>query len=225
VSATAVALLLPFAARNYRLDGSLFPTRSGENLFVGNNEYSDRFIPKYDLDLLPDYGERVARARLGVAPDARVSPRDLDRELTRAAWSFMREHPWRTLRLKLMNILYFFDVRLVPLEPMGEDTTTTLGPDGSVTVINPRRRSTAASLAHSAVYGAILIGAVTGFYLRRHHWRRDVMLLATLAVFAGVASIYFPTTRMRAPVDPVLMVYAGCAAAAILSRVRNGPRP
>jgi 4-amino-4-deoxy-L-arabinose transferase-like glycosyltransferase len=225
VAATALALMAPFAARNYRLDGSLLPTRSGENLFVGNNEYADRFIPRYDLDLLPDHGVQVARARLGVSPDARVSPRELDRALTSAAFEFMREHPWRTLRLKLLNVLYFFDVRLVPIEPAGEGTTVTLGADGRVTVLNPRRRSTAASLAHSAVYAVILTGALMGLYLRRHQWRRDVLLLATLAVFAGVASIYFPTTRMRAPVDPILMVYAGCAAAAIRARVWHAPRP
>ncbi len=225
VAATTLALLAPFAARNYRLDGSLLPTRSGENLFVGNNEYADRFIPTYDLDLLPDYAVQVAKSRLGVPPDAHVSPRELDRALTSAALTFMREHPWRTLRLKLLNVLYFFDVRLVPLEPMGDETTVTLGANGSVAVLNPRRRSTAASLAHSVVYGVILIGAMVGFYLRCHQWRRDLLLLASLAVFAGVASIYFPTTRMRAPVDPILMLYAGCTAAAILARVRNSPRP
>lgn len=42
----------PMSARNYLEDGSWVLTRSGENLLVANSEYSDRFIPEQQTDLL-----------------------------------------------------------------------------------------------------------------------------------------------------------------------------
>ncbi len=205
-----VVLLGPWMIRNARIDGSILPTRNGENLFVGNNEYSDVFIPRYDLDLLPDLGTQRARARLGLLQGSEPSTRDWDRALTDEAFAFVRAQPWRALKLKIANGVYFFSPRLVPYDPMGPDTTITLLPGDTVIVHQPRRRTLLENAAHSVTYTLIAVAALVGAF-RRNRWRADALMLASLGVFTLVAIVYFPTTRMRAPVDPILMAYAGCA--------------
>lgn len=213
-------LLLPSTARSVRMDGSLLPTRTGENLFVGNNEYADALLPRYDLDLLPDYGSTLARKRLQLPPEREPTARDMDRALTDEALSFMAARPMRTAKAKLANLFYFFQPRLLPFEPSDSDTTITLLPDGQAIVDRARQRSLADNLSHSLAYGLVAVAALVGWASRRRQWRDDVLVLVSVGVFTLVSIIYFPTTRMRAPIDPVLMAYAGCAVGAWLTRRR-----
>ena len=210
VAATTLILVAPALVRNYRIDGSLVPTRTGANLYVGNCEYSDRLIPRYDTDLL-NYSGAVKDLNL-------TTPAAVDHALTLEAWSFMRAHPLRTLRLKLLNFVYFFDVRIVPYEALGPDSHLTILDNGGLVIERLRTRPLWMSAVHSVVYSVILIGAVAGLTLRRRLWRKDFLLLASVAVFALVSMVYFPTTRLREPIIPVLMAYAGCAASAALTR-------
>jgi hypothetical protein len=60
----------------------------------------------------------------------------------------------------------------------------------------------------------MLILAIAGAR-RRHAAGRtgvlDAVLFASLASLTVVSALYFPTTRMSAPLDPMLMAYAACA--------------
>lgn len=136
---SALFLVLPFLLRNHRLDGSLLPSRSGENLFKGNCEYSDRMIPAYSLDLLGNYllEEFLKKER----PDLlKASEWQIDRFFTQKATIFMKENPLRTLRLKLFNIAYLFYPRLVPFWPIAEETKLVFTEKGGIRVENAPSR-------------------------------------------------------------------------------------
>ena len=65
---------------------------------------------------------------------------------------------------------------------------------------------------HTAVYGFILLTALWGLYLRRRQlFKRDVILQFITLGFVLVYSLYFPSTRLRAPMDFVLMFYSAFA--------------
>ncbi|TAK15354.1 MAG: hypothetical protein EPO35_07715 [Acidobacteria bacterium] len=220
-SAIVAAFITPVVVRTYRLEGAWAPTRQGENLYVGNNPYAAQMIPRYDLDLLPPVGEARARERLGVGPDAEIPPAVLDRELTREAWDYLKADPWRAVKAKAMNLLYFFDPRIVPLEGLSDDTTFSATPEGRVVVEHARQRPLWQSAAHTALYSAVLIMALAGAWRRRQAGRAedlDALLFVTLVTLALISAVYFPTTRMRAPLDPMLMAYAACAFRAGSSR-------
>src|SRR5262245_27913803 len=63
--------ILPYSIRNYRLNGSLLPTRSGWNLVIGNSPYD--VVPEYGPDVLHPYVETILHAE-GL-PSVPESPR------------------------------------------------------------------------------------------------------------------------------------------------------
>jgi hypothetical protein len=208
------AFIAPLVVRTYALDGAFLPTRQGENLYVGNNAFAAQMIPRYDLDLLPDEGEARVRERLGLAPDAAIAAGQLDRELTREAWSYIAADPWRAIRAKAMNVVYFFSARLVPYEPVGPDTAFSVSPTGRVIVTNPRLRPLWHVVSHAIIYLPVLILGIAGAW-RRHTSGKmsdlDALLAGSIIAVTAASVIYFPTTRMRAPLDPAFMAYAACA--------------
>lgn len=210
----AVVPVLPLSVLLHRYDGSFVPTRDGENLFVGNCEYSDRFIPAYDVDFLVEHGVDVAARAIGVAP-GEASRGALDDEMRRQALAFIRAHPWRTLKLKVMNVAYLFQPRIVPYVPWGPSSSVTFLPDGNFRIERPRERDRRAELAHGLVHTFVLVTGLIGLVRRRRDWRQDLPLwMALLTVTAG-AVVYFPSTRIAAPVMFVWMFYSGCALATL----------
>jgi hypothetical protein len=215
VAATIAAVLIgPLMVRTFRLERSILPTRQGENLYVGNNAYAAQMIPRYDLDLLSGEGAVLVRARLGLAPDADVPPAVLDHELTSEALRYLAADPRRALKAKAMNVVYFFDPRIVPYEPMDDDTTLSVTGDGRIVIDQPRVRPAWQNIAHTVAWVPVLVLGVAGMWRRYRLGRMgdlDVVCLASVAALTAVAAIYFPTTRMRMPLDPLFMAYAACA--------------
>lgn len=213
-AAIATVLIGPLMARTFRLERSVLPTRQGENLYVGNNAYAAQMIPRYDLDLLSGEGAVLVRARLGLAPDADIPPAVLDHELTSEALRYLAADPWRALKAKAMNVVYFFDPRIVPYEPMDDDTTLSVTADGRVVIDRPRIRPAWQGLTHTAAWVPVLVLGLAGMW-RRYRFGRmgdlDVVCLGSVVALTAVAAVYFPTTRMRMPLDPLFMAYAACA--------------
>lgn len=195
-AAVAFAVLLPWGLRNYRVAGTPLPSRHGEQLYAGNNPYAMALVPDHNMDLF-----------LNAIHDQRGDGPALEE-----AVAYIRAHPWRTIVAKARNVVYFFHPRLVPFKPAGADSTTVLLPGWQVETLNPRVRSPGAEIVHAVAYMLVAAAAVVGWYRRRRAWRSDILLLASVGVFVATAAVYFPTTRLRAPLDTILMAYAGCAA-------------
>lgn len=218
-----VLLVAPLAVRNYALSGSPWPGRSGLNLYIGNSPYTAALVPTYDLDLLePEAHELFVRARPDVAPDSPRFDAELDAFLTRQAVSFMAEHPWSTLRQKILNVAYFLSPRVAPYEVGGPETRVRIGGDTVVSVENSVARDRSEVVAHAVAALALLVGCAAGAYLRRRDLRRDAILWAIFVTFVGVNAIYVPATRYTAPILFVMMFYAAVAVSGVRSRSEEG---
>ena len=205
----ALLLLLPFSLRNFSIDGSLLPTRSGVNLYDGNNSYTDALLPRYSLDLMHARRSEVLQQEGWRISGARES--EIDRFWTAKALQFMKENPLWAVKRRLLNLFYFFHPRIVPFYPSSPETRIAFGPEGTVSVENASGRSRPAEWAHTVFYSFLLGTALWGVWLRRREAGRDLMLYLIVAGFAAVSAWYWPATRLRAPTDFVLMIYSAVA--------------
>lgn len=209
---SALVVIAPYAIRNYALSGAIVPTRSGINLFISNSVYTATVFPDYGPDILEDYAASVVEAR-GI-PSGLSSPaadRAYDALWTRYALEEMRRHPWRTAKLKIGNVLYFFSPRLVPYHEPTAATTIQLREDGTFTVENSPTRPAVDQIVYAISYTPVLALAAAGVWLRRRDLSRDAILWCVVATFVVAHSVYFPTTRYRVPIEFVLLFYASVA--------------
>jgi hypothetical protein len=211
VVATALLVLSPLPVRNYSVNGSLWPTRSGLNLFIGNSPYTSALLPRYDLDLLQQVAHDVVDRETFLSDDGLEDEGIADAILTRRAMAYMAERPLRTVQEKARNVAYYFWPPLVPLDLAGPETHLVVGGADSVTVRNsvPRRRSDV--VAYTVWYSLLLAGALVGVVLRRGRLRRDGALWCIAATYVAVHAVYVPATRYRAPVCFVLFFFASVA--------------
>jgi len=206
---SALAVIAPYAVRNYALNGAVLPTRSGINLFISNSEYTANVFPDYGPDILEDYAASVADAHgLPAGPPSPAVERAYDVLWTRYALQEMRRHPWRIAALKARNVLYFFSPRLVPYHEQTAATTIHLGDNGTFTVQNSPPRRAVDQIVYAMSYTPVLALAVAGVWLRRRDLRRDAILWCVVVTFVAAHAIYFPTTRYRVPMESVLLFYA-----------------
>jgi len=215
-----VLLLLPFCIRNWSVNGSVWPTRSGVNLYIGNSPYTAALLPDYDLDILQEHAA-VAGGLVSLSSDSPESIQAADELLTGYALDYIRAHPIRTLRQKAINAAYFFSPLLVPFYVAGPDTRAVIDQTGHLVVENPERRPAVEHIVYSAFYAPVLIAALAGVYIRRRDFRRDAILWCVVANFVFVYTLYFPATRYRAPMDFVLLLYAAVSLNLWLTRWRR----
>jgi hypothetical protein len=217
---TTLVLVLPGLLATTGVHGSWRPTRSGLNLFIGNSRYTAALFPDHDPDLLQERANALVAAEVPnlAALSSQDAERVADRVLTRYALDYMAERPLRTFGEKLRNALYFFSPRLVPFHIAGPETRLAER-EGKATVESAETRPLIEIVAYSVSYTPVLVAALFGVYLRRHHFRTDVMLYCVVATFTIVHALYFPATRYRAPVSFVLFFYAAVALDRWIERV------
>jgi hypothetical protein len=209
----AILIVLPLPLRNYRVNGSLWPTRSGTNLYIGNCSYTSALLPEYDLDVLEQDASRLIDARLPNADT--LSPpayqKAVDGLLTREAVSYIFEHPTETLRQKLLNVLYFFSPRAVPYQQATSQSRVVVSPSGGISVAPTRARPMAEVLAYGVWTSIVLICAGAGLWMRRTRVGDDAVVWCVALTIAAVSVVYLPATRYRAPMEFVLLFYAATA--------------
>ena len=209
LTVSALVVVAPYAIRNYTLNGSVWPTRSGINLFISNSEYSANILPNYGPDILEDYAISVVErsgATAGLTGPA--IERAYDALWTRYAVDEIRRHPWRTAGLKVRNVFYLFSPRLVPYHEPTPATTIQLGENGAFTVEHSPPRRAVDQIVYAISYTPVLGLALAGVWLRRRELSRDAILWCVLATFVVAHAVYFPTTRYRVPIEFVLLFYA-----------------
>lgn len=219
LTVTAFLVMAPYAVRNYALNGSMLPTRSGLNLFISNSPYTSSIFPGYGPDILGEYAWSVLEASAGPPlPESPALERERDAEWTDLALKEMRRHPLRTAGLKARNVLYFFSPRLVPYHEPTETTRILLGENGRFTVENSPPRRLSHQVIYAVSYTPVLALAIAGAWLRRRESRRDVILWCVVVTFVAAHALYFPTTRYRVPIEFVLLFYASVALDRWMSR-------
>ena len=215
VAVTAAVAMSPWIARNLVVDGSLLPTRIGENLLVSTSAFAESVIPAYDVDpLMPLV---YAEAAASLPPDQADSQRALDRAMLSRALQFVREHPLRAARLKIRNALSLLDPRLLPRYPAGEYTIAVVR-NGRIEFTGLRARSRAQELVQAIAQTAVLICAAAAF-ARRRLTIRDEPVLLVAATQALVCVVFFPSTRLLAPAITLVFLYSAAGAVDLGRRI------
>jgi hypothetical protein len=221
----ALLVVLPLPIRNHMVNGSLWPTRSGLNLFIGNSIYTSALLPDQDLDILQEQASSLVDARL---PDVdALSPQSaehaIDRFLTREALAYIAEHPFQALWQKALNVSYFFSPRLTPYCVATAETRIVTGPTGRIMVEHTQARPIFEVIAYAVSSSVVLVCALAGIYLRRRRLGDDAILGCVVLTFVTVNAVYNPATRYRAPMEFVLLFYAATALAR--EAASSTPRP
>jgi 4-amino-4-deoxy-L-arabinose transferase-like glycosyltransferase len=208
VGVIALLVYAPYAARNHLVDGSLLPTRSGFNFFKANCAYSEAVIPTYMIDVLNAYAADV----LDAVPDVEhATEKEIDRVYTTLAFDFVRKDPKRSALRWLRNAIYLFYPRLVPFHPIAPTTRAKLVAPNEIIVTDPGERGIAEQVCYALSYGPIFVAALVGVFLRRRELERDLILYLIALSFAAVYSVSWPATRVRVPMDFVLIFFAASA--------------
>ena len=219
LAATALAVASPLAVRNYSLNGSLLPTRSGVNLFIGNSQYSPGLLPDHSPDVLQVVASEIAsRHGLAVSEFGIEDERATNALFTRLAIDEWRRHPGQMLWLKVRNVGYFFWPRLIPAYVLTDDTTIALEPDGRFRIENSPRRPRIEEALHVSSYGFLLAAALVGVHRRGRAVRRDLVMWCVMLTFLAASVIYFPATRYRVPTEFVILFYAAVALDSLITR-------
>jgi 4-amino-4-deoxy-L-arabinose transferase-like glycosyltransferase len=211
--AFGLAVALPVAGwmlRLHALTGALVPTRVGINLFVSTNEYAGQIVPLRNVDLLVPWAYDTIAP--GVVTD-RMSELDRQRAANEAlferAVDYVREHPVDAIGLKLKNLAWTLVPVLLPFDRTPRGAAAAIeGGEVRVSGLEPR------PLTEHAIYSAsrlvLLAGTIIGLARRRGRWQHgDGLLLVVVASVIAVQTVFFPTSRLLAPMAFVLMVYCG----------------
>ncbi len=220
----AIATVLvqaPWMVRNVAADGSPLPSRLGENLYVSTSRYA-ALVPVHDIDLvvplaLAEVGPEAERLR----PPPERQQRAMDGAMLARAIAFIRQSPGAVVRLKARNALYLFDPRLLPRYAKSSGAYASVEA-GAVRTFNEPRRPWIEDAAFTLARTGLLLLAALGV-LRRRTFDRDAPLLILLAATATVCVIFFPATRLMAPVMFVVMFYAAVGLDAMTGGGSEGP--
>jgi len=208
--AATVAVVAPYALRNYGLNGWGMPTRSGLNLFLSNCKYTAMILPDYGPDILEPYAFDTLQGRMPAGGRSPRRERAEDEEYTRLAIQYVRMHPADTLRLKLKNVWYFFSPTLVPMRDPMTDAVFRVD-SGHGTIESGRPRPIVDRLVYTASYAPVAVLAIAGVWIRRRTLAADTILWAIVITFVVVHVIYVPTTRYRIPIEFVALFYSAVA--------------
>lgn len=187
------ATLAPWTVRNWVVMGEpiVMTTHGGYTLLLGNN---DEF---YRVEVLEADGTlwdsqpwqkqlRQNLADVGLRNDQEVA---IDRHMTNLAWTWIKEHPaefWESCWLRLKR---FWNV-----VPSGSDA-------GSL----PAPVRWGIALFFVVELAAAAIGLLKSVRCDVTHWWPLVLLVSS---FAAVHLVYWSNLRMRAPVEPILALFA-----------------
>lgn len=183
----------------------MLPPRIGENLFVSTSAWAEHLVPRTNVDVLLPLTEEMVRRRLGPS----YSPAERDRLLLREAVAYVDAHPARAIDLKLKNLACVFLPRLLPFtERRGSAELV----DGTLRVPPQEARPLPFELLAGGFQLLLLAGGGAGVWKRRYHLASaDASLLLVAVSVAAVNVVFFPTSRLLAPMTFVPMFYTAVA--------------
>ncbi len=229
--AAAVLVTLPATARNYAVARDLvwITSNAGVNLFVGTHPESDGFRPG-----VAELGE-LARLEEGwdsfdypliAAGVQRVEGREMaDSEVsayfTRRALHYVASHPPEVMKLTLRKLALFWgpaEVSNNKVIELAREESPTLGLSPGFATVLALALAGAGFLAWEHRSGR---GSDTG---HRRRLEGGALLLLFVAVYSATFLPFFVAARFRAPIVPVLMVFAGHALAWLWQALADGKR-
>jgi hypothetical protein len=204
-TAATCALVVPWMLYSRAVSGIALPPRIGENLFMSTSEYARPIVPTLNIDLLVPLVGELVRAEMNRRGRDAYGLAEQDGLLMRWTIDFARAHPLEAIGMKLKNLAFVFQPRLLPFYEMAGRATLE---DGRLVIPEQKRRPLFFEIAAAGFQSVLLIGGIAGFVMRRRVWRDDAFLLIVAASVIGVNAAFFPTSRLLAPMTFVWMFYA-----------------
>jgi 4-amino-4-deoxy-L-arabinose transferase-like glycosyltransferase len=221
----AFAMLIPWVIRNYGVYGIFMPftPNTGENFYAGNNRYVIPYLSAgYDAQWVPP-PEPPITASDPRSPEA--SSQRIDRSLT-----FLRESPDKIPQLIWVKFFFYWSIDIAPRfnpkpgEQLGLDengsfiirhdagtTDLRLGENDPVIQYSTPLFDQIGRWAHRLYWGGLFIVGLLGIALSIRQWR-DVSLLWFVQISMTAVYVFFhPSTRYRAPTDPLWFLFSAYA--------------
>jgi hypothetical protein len=219
VGLTLLAGIAPWMVYCQVMSGAPLPSRLGENLFVSTSAIAETVVPEINVDVLVPVANDMVQEELNRRGVRESDEAERDRILLRFALDYVRAHPMTALRMKLRNLAYILQPRLLPFfDRVGTASIV----DGRLSIPPQRRRPLGFEIVSAAFQSLLLVGGVAGLVVRRAQWGNDAFLLLVAASVIAINAIFFPTSRLLAPMTFVLMFYAAVAIDRILPAARPG---
>lgn len=213
--------------RNYGVFNAFVPmtTTSGSNFWQGNSEWTiPVFQAGYDVQW--------------TAPEvtAPKESREADAERVALALAFLRENPDRIPELLWTKFLVHWSIEITPKYNPQPNEQWRLSDEGkliitqadrSITGVTPANISYDSGLmntvgrpVHAVYFGALLILAGLGSVIAWRLWREIAVLWFVQLSMMVMYVAFHPSTRYRAPSDPLLFVLSAVMVVAVLSLYR-----
>lgn len=218
VAVISMLCVVPWIVRNYGIYDAFVPmtTTSGANLWQGNSPYTvPVFRAGYDVQW--------------TAPEV-SAPRDTreaDAERFQQVIDYWRDNPEKIPELLWVKFLVHWSIEIAPRYNPQFGEQFTLDDDGNLLIVQADESIdgvTEANVAydsglmntigrplHIIYFGGLLLLAIIGVILSFKQWR-DVSLLWFVQISMTVIYVFFhPSTRYRAPSDPLLFAFSAYA--------------
>ncbi|MEO8609491.1 MAG: glycosyltransferase family 39 protein [Chloroflexota bacterium] len=220
-----LALLIPWTIRNYAIYGIFMPftPNTGENFYAGNNRYVIPYLQAgYDAQWVPPPDPPIQAADVR-GPEA--SAERMDRAMT-----FLRQNPDKIPQLIWTKFLFYWSIDVAPRnnprpgEQLGLDengdfiirhdagtTDLRLGEKDPVILYSTPLFDQIGRFVHTLYWGGLFLVGLLGIGLTIRQWR-DVSLLWFVQISMTAVYIFFhPSTRYRAPTDPLWFLFSAYA--------------
>lgn len=228
VAIVSLLVLLPWMIRGYQIYGGFVAValNSGENVYQGNNPQTVPFFRAgYDVqwssppDNMPDTDDRFI----------------INNALMQEGLRYLRENPDKIPELLLVKFQVYWNVQVTPLKNLRDGERLRLGENGEVLIITDEGSQTGVTDANAAYeddslfnvigrnihivyFGGLWLLAILGTWLSRYEWRAISLLCFVQISQTIVYLIFHPSTRYRAPTDPLLFVFSAFAIVWIFER-------
>jgi 4-amino-4-deoxy-L-arabinose transferase-like glycosyltransferase len=223
ISAGLVGLWI---ARNYQVFGAFvtISTTSGANLWQGNSRYVIPFMQAgYDVQwTAPTDEELGGLERSSLAADQRR---------TQLAIQFWQEHPWLLRDLFTTKLLAHWSLDVFPrfnprpgeqlgLDERGNFQITrvdnqgrllTYGANDPVNLYEQPLFDQIGRTLHRFYWGGLFLVGVLGLLLTARQWRGVSLLWFVHLSMTFMYVLFHPSTRYRAPTDPLWFLFAAAA--------------
>lgn len=218
VAIVSVLCVVPWIVRNYTIYDAFVPmtTTSGANLWQGNSPYT---IPVFQAG----YDVQWTAPEVNAPRDSR----EADAERFEQVLAFWRENPEVIPELLWTKFLVHWSIEITPRHNPQFGEQFTLTDDGQLEIVqsddsiegvtdanvsyDSGLMNTVGRPLHAIYFGGLLLLAIAGTLLSLPRWR-DVSLLWFVQISMTIIYVVFhPSTRYRAPSDPLLFALSAFA--------------
>lgn len=219
VALISAALLVPWIWRNYQIFNAFIPmtTTSGANFWQGNSEYTlPVFQAGYDVQW--------------TAPEGIPSTfrdREADAQRFALGLQYWRDNPDKLPLLFWTKFLVHWSIDIAPRYNPQHGEQFQLDENGALQIVRSDQSIVGVNEANTAYdeplfdligrwihrfyFGFLLLAALAGLWLSRRQWRAVSILWFVQISMTLIYVLFHPSTRYRAPSDPLLFIFSAYA--------------